>query len=167
MAALLHAFQSIPPVVRRRSKELLDVIRDAVKRGLSEAAEGPWEPLVAEPSEATDVSIKTGDDELSAPTPSVSQPPSLWSRDKALPTATTSSLFGTSNLPSRPHLIYSATISSLFGSVPAPRINSHSRFQDVMKKIHNTLVIAPTVSTVRVSCRILLISSLILPLGTS
>ena len=152
MTALLHAFPSTPPVVRRRSKELLDVIRDAVKRGLSDAAEGPGDLLVAEPTEATVASIKTEGDESSAPTPPVSQPLSLWSHNKALPTSTTSSLFGTSIPQSCPHLVYSATISSLFGSIPAPRINSHSRFQDVVKKIHNTLVIAPTVPTVRASC---------------
>lgn len=152
MAALLHAFPSTPPVVRRRSRDLLDVIRDAVKRGLSDAAEGLGDPLVAEPTGATVASIKTVGDEFLAPTPPVSQPLSLWSHNKALPTAATSSLFGASILPSRPHLVYSATISSLFGSTPAPRIDSHSRFQDVVKKIHSTLVIAPTIPTVRASC---------------
>lgn len=152
MAALLHTFPSTPPVVRRRSKELLDVIRDAVKRGLSEAAEGPGDPLIEEPTWATVPLIKTEGGELSAPTPPVSQPLSLWSHNKALPTAATSSLFGSSTMPSRPHLVYSATTSSLFGTIPAPRINSHKRFQDVVKKIHNTLVIAPTVPTVRASC---------------
>ena len=152
MAALLHTFPSTPPVVRRRSKELLDIIRDAVKRGLSDAAEEPEDILVAEPTGATVPSIKTEGDESSAPTPSVSQPVSLWSYNQALPTAATSSMFGASTLPSRPHLVYSAAISSLFGSIPAPRTNSHSRFQDVVKKIHNALVIAPTVPTVRASC---------------
>ena len=154
MAALLHTFPSTPPVVRRRSKELLDVIRDAVKRGLSDAAEaeGPGEPLDTEPTGATVPLIKMEGDELSTPTPPVFQPLSLWSHNKALPLAATSSLFGASTMPSRPHLVYSATTSSLFGSIPAPRIKSHNRFQDVVKMIHNTLVIAPTVPTVRASC---------------
>lgn len=34
MAALLSTFQPVPPVVRRRGRELLDAIRDAVKRTL-------------------------------------------------------------------------------------------------------------------------------------
>ena len=51
MAALLHAFPSTPPVVRRRAKELLDVIRDAVRIGLS-GPEVPKEPTPAVSSEA-------------------------------------------------------------------------------------------------------------------
>jgi exosome complex exonuclease RRP6 len=151
MAALLHAFPSTPPVVRRRSKELLDVIRNAVKTALSSAVEGQETPVVAESSEATVAPIETDGDDLTAPT-LVSQPPSLWSCNKVSPTATTSSLFGdASMLSSRPHLLYSATDSSLFGSLPpsgVSEVNSLSRFQDVVKKIHSTLVIAPTVSLV-------------------
>ena len=45
MAALLHAFSSTPPVVKRRAKELLDVIRGAVKKGLSGVVEEPEELL--------------------------------------------------------------------------------------------------------------------------
>ena len=154
MAALLHAFPSTPPVVRRRSKELLDVIRDAVKRALSGAIEGQGTPLVAESSGGAVTPIETDGDDLPAPTPPVPQPPSLWSCNKVLPAATTSSLFGASMLSSHPQLLYSATSSSLFGSVPpsgVPKIDSLSRFQNVVKKIHSTLVIAPTVTTVRAS----------------
>lgn len=35
MAALLRIFHSVPPILRRRSKELLDVIRECVKLQLS------------------------------------------------------------------------------------------------------------------------------------
>ena len=34
MAALLSVFHPVPPVIRRRAKELLDTIRDAVKGAL-------------------------------------------------------------------------------------------------------------------------------------
>ena len=34
MAALLSVFHPVPPVIRRRAKELLDTIRDAVKAAL-------------------------------------------------------------------------------------------------------------------------------------
>jgi hypothetical protein len=152
MAALLHAFPSTPPVVRRRSKELLDVIRNAVKTAPSSAVEGQETPVVAEPSEAAGPPIETDGDDLPALTPQVSQQPSLWSRNEVSLTATTSALFGdASMLSSRPHLLYSATDSSLFGSLPPSgiaKVNSLSRFQDVVKKIHSTLVIAPTVPLV-------------------
>jgi exosome complex exonuclease RRP6 len=154
MAALLHAFPSTPPVVRRRSKELLDVIRDAVKRALSGSVEGQGTPLVAETSGTAVTPIESDGDDLPTQTPPASHSPSLWSRNKGLSAATTSSLFGASMLSSRPHLLYSATTSSLFGSVhPSgmPKVNSLSRFQDVVKKIHSTLVITPTVA-VRASC---------------
>jgi len=156
MAALLYAFPSTPPVVRRRSKELLDVIRDAVKRALSGSVERQGTPLlVAETSGAAVAPIQSDGDGLPTQTPPASHSPSLWSRNKVLPTAITSSLFGASVLSSRPHLLYSATTSSLFGSVhPSgmPKVNSLSRFQDVVKKIHSTLVITPTVPAVRASC---------------
>jgi len=150
MAALLHAFPSTPPVVRRRSKELLDVIRDAVKRGLSIAVEGPG-PLVAESSGPNVSSNEMDSDNLLAPNPPVPQSSSLWSSDEPLPTATSSSLFGASIPSSRPRPVYSTTSSSLFGSLPpsgVPKDNSLSRFQNVVKKIHSTLVIAPTVPAV-------------------
>jgi len=41
MVALLRAFSSTPAVVKRRAKELLDVIRGAVKKGLSGTVEEP------------------------------------------------------------------------------------------------------------------------------
>jgi exosome complex exonuclease RRP6 len=154
MAALFHAFPSTPPVVRRRSKELLEIIRDAVKKGLSSAVEGPGEAVVVEPSGVTLSATKTDDDGFSASTPPVPQPPPLWSHDKALPTATASSLFGASVLPPQPRPTYSAVSSSLFGSLPpsgVTNVNASSRFQDIVKKIHSTLVIAPTAPTVRTS----------------
>ena len=45
MAALLSVFHPVPPVIRRRAKELLDTIRDAVKGALgsSSAADGSVE----------------------------------------------------------------------------------------------------------------------------
>jgi exosome complex exonuclease RRP6 len=165
MAALLHAFPSTPPVVRRRSKELLDVIRDAVKRALSGSVEGQATPLVTETSGTAVVPSQSDGDDLPVQTPPASQSPSFWSRNKVLPTETTSSLFGASVLSSRPHLSYSATTSSLFGSVhpsEMSKVNTLSRFQDVVKKIHSTLVITPTVPAVRASCRSPLITSFII-----
>ena len=155
MAALLHAFPSTPPVVRRRSKELLDVIRDAVKRALSSSVEEQGTPLVAETSGAAVVPMQLDGDDLPTQTPPASHSPSLWSQNKVLPTATPSSLFGASVLSSSPHPLYSATTSSLFGSVHpsgVAKVNTLNRFQDVVKKIHSTLVITPTVPAVRALC---------------
>lgn len=160
MAALLHAFSSMPPIVKRRAKELLDIIRDAVKRGLSGAAEEPRETPFAAPSEATVVSSQMDVDGSSAPKPPLRpQSTSLWSRSKDLPIAATSTLFGTTILPSRAQPVYSTSRSSLFGSLPpsgVPKLNSLSQFQDVVNKIHSTLVIAPTVPAVRALCLSLL-----------
>jgi exosome complex exonuclease RRP6 len=148
MAALLHAFPSTPPVVRRRAKELLDVIRDAVKKGLSGPA-APSEPTPAVLSEAMLESRK--DVDVSAvPAPASS---SLWSPIKPLPTSTTSSLFGAANVLPRLPSVYSTSQSSLFGVPPTsadPKTKLLGRFQDVVDRIHSTLVIAPTVPQVRV-----------------
>jgi len=163
MAALLHAFEFTPPVVKRRAKELLDVIRDAMKEGLSGAVEDPKEVPSTVSSETTVAPSKMGDDVPSAST----QPrqTSLWSFNKALPIAATSSLFGSAIQPSRTQSLPSTSSSSLFGSLPPsrpPKVNSSSRFQDVVNKIHSTLVVAPTVPAVWPLCRTLLILLLII-----
>ena len=148
MAALLHAFDFMPPVVKRRAKELVDVIRDAVKKGLSGAVEDPMEPIPT-PSETTVAPSK-----LDVDVPSASTQPgqtSLWSFNKDLPIASASSLFGSAIQPFRTQSQPSTSSSSLFGSLPPsgpPKVNSASRFQDVVNKIHSTLVVAPTVPAV-------------------
>ena len=152
MAALLHAFSSTPPVVKRRAKELLDVIRDAVKKGLSGAVEEPRGPLPTASFEATMVPTKMDVDDTLTSTAPVPQLTSLWSQIKGLPIAATSSLFGAEIQPSRSQPLYSTSSSSLFGSLPSSGpsgVNSSNRFQDVVNKIHSTLVIAPAVPTVR------------------
>ncbi|KAI9436593.1 ribonuclease H-like domain-containing protein, partial [Lactarius indigo] len=146
MAALLHVFPSTPPVVRRRAKELLNVIRGAVRKGLSGPA-APSEPTPVVPSEVTPEPRKDVDVASQHPTP----PPtssSLWSLNKPLPTCTTSSLFGTVSVLPRLPSVYSTPRSSLFGVVPTsavPKTKIIGRFQDVVNRIHSTLVIAPTV----------------------
>ncbi|KAF8259405.1 ribonuclease H-like domain-containing protein [Lactarius quietus] len=132
MAALLHAFPSAPPVVRRRAKELLEVIREAVRKGLSV----PATPITPEPKE--DVVV------FSEPARASS---TLWSGSKPLPTITTSSLFGAVSVLPRPPAAYSTSKSSLFGAPPStnPKTKSFDRFQDVVNRIHSTLMIAPTV----------------------
>ena len=165
MAALLHAFSSTPPVVKRRAKELLDVIRGAVKKGLSGVVEEPEELLPTASFEATVAPSKMDVDVPPPSTRPASQLTLLWSQNKDLPVAATSSLFGAEIQPSRPQPPYSTSSSSLFGSLPSSgpsRVNSDTRFQDVVNKIHSTLVIAPTVPAVRTLCRTLPILVLII-----
>jgi exosome complex exonuclease RRP6 len=149
MAALLHAFEFTPPVVKRRAKELLDVIRDATKEGLSGTVEDPKE---VPPTASFETSVAPSMMDLDAPSAST-QPrqTSLWSINKALPIAATSSLFGSAIQPSHTQSLHTTSSSSLFGTVPpsgTPKVNSPSRFQNVVNKIHSTLVVAPTVSAV-------------------
>lgn len=148
MAALLHAFEFTPPVVKRRAKELLDVIRDAMKTGLSGAVEVP-DPKEVPPTASSETTVAPSKMDVDVPSPPT-QPrqTSLWSFNKALPIAATSSLFGSAIQPSRTQSLHSTSSSSLFGSLPPsgpPKVNSPSRFQDVVNKIHSTLVVAPTV----------------------
>jgi len=158
MAALLFAFSSMPPVVRRCAKELLDVIRDAVKKGLSSTAEEPGVPLLAASSEATAGAGLSKEDNDVPPPPPLPAPQStstsLWSRDKGLSTAATSSLFGSTITTFSPQPVYSTAYSSLFGSIPSAgaKPNTRSRFYDIVNKTHSTQAIAPTVPAVRELC---------------
>ena len=149
MAALLHAFEFTPPVVKRRAKELLDIIRDAMKKGLSGAVEDPKEVLPTASPETT-----VAPSRMDVDVPSASTQPrqiSLWSSNKALQIAATSSLFGSAIQPPHTQSLHSTSSSSLFGPLPLsgkPKVNPPSRFQDVVNKIHSTLVVAPTVPAV-------------------
>src|SRR6266403_461923 len=147
MVALLRAFSSTPAVVKRRAKELLDVIRGAVKKGLSGTVEEPKEHLPTVSPETTVAPSKMDVDVSSAPSQPVPQPTSVWSSNETLPIAATSSLFGSTIQPSLTQPLYSTSSSSLFGSLhpTPPTANALSRFQYVVNKIHSALVIAPTV----------------------
>ncbi|KAF8258793.1 hypothetical protein EI94DRAFT_1814578 [Lactarius quietus] len=141
MAALLHVFSSTPPVVRRRAKELLEVIREALRKGLigpAAPSDTPVVPAEVAPEPKEDVVVS------SEPAPAS---PSLWSGSKHLPMSTTSSPFGATTVLPHPLVAYSTCHSSLFGVPPStePKTKSHGRFQDVINRIHSTLVIAPTV----------------------
>ena len=154
MAALLHAFPSTPPVVRRRAKELLDVIRDAVRKGLSGPAV-PSEPVPVVLAEVAPESKEEVDTPLEHAAPVAAASSSLWSHSKPLPTSATSSLFGAATVLPRPPAVYSTSQSSLFGAPPTstdPKTKTLGRFQDVVNRIHSTLVVAPTVPQVRACC---------------
>lgn len=146
MAALLHAFLSTPPVVRRHAKELLDFIRDAVRNRVS----APAAPERTHSGRGY-AGIKRGG-EHPAPAPATSY---LCSHSKVLPTPSTiSALFGPATVLLRSLAVHSTCQSSPFGAPPPstePKPKFSGRFQDAVKKIHGTLIVAPSVPQVRVS----------------
>lgn len=75
MAALLQMFQSVPPVVRRRAKGLLDAIRACVQRHLSKSQETAPTPSTMESDVVMEVDTKM-DAEVNLPAVGA---PNLWS----------------------------------------------------------------------------------------
>ncbi|RDB15305.1 Exosome complex exonuclease rrp6 [Hypsizygus marmoreus] len=155
MAALLGTFHSIPPVIRRRAKELLEVIRESVRNHLSSTSPAP---LPAPPPE---MPILVEDKQV--PNQEVvqqeSSPSKLWiyvnSASSTVATSS-SSLFG-ATLPaasrSRSTATYATSKSSLFGDLtqrtpPKPATNENrpegSQFHDLVARINSTLVIVPS-----------------------
>ncbi|KAH7923828.1 hypothetical protein BV22DRAFT_557849 [Leucogyrophana mollusca] len=154
VAALLSIFQPVPPVLRRRAKELLDAVKDAVAR---HATNGIIPPPVAS---TEDVVIEVEVNTASAPvetSPSITNTASsrLWGSMSVLgaPVQRTSSLFG-STVPSRSAdhqtaMSYASSRSSLFGtrsgSLQASRlVEDKARFKELLSRIHSTLVISPS-----------------------
>lgn len=77
MAALLSVFHPVPPVIRRRAKELLDAIRDTVKGALGPTAETPR--ATAGPSAAQEVAMPIDEEASAAEMPKASTLSSaLW-----------------------------------------------------------------------------------------
>ncbi|KNZ78491.1 Exosome complex exonuclease rrp6 [Termitomyces sp. J132] len=159
MAALLGVFRSVPPVIRKYAKELLEVIRDCVKRhslsGTTPSAPGvTLHPPVPQGTESSTVpQTKSNETPL----------PSLWTRTSESNAVTsTSSLFGATltSICSTPRSlsVFSTTKSSLFGNAPSSispsklSENGHSylppHFRDVIARINSTLVSAPTMPRV-------------------
>ncbi|KAL0578562.1 exosome nuclease subunit [Marasmius crinis-equi] len=142
MAALLRVFHSVPPVIRRRAKELLDTIRQAVRDQLQGDSQPPVvaretreEPVVLPEIKEVVMSESTNKGVL-------------WSdRSSATKLASsTSSLFRpVATAPARNPL--STTASTLFGK-HAPVISRRDQFSEVVSRIHRTLVIAPSASKV-------------------
>ncbi|KAI0671048.1 hypothetical protein C8Q78DRAFT_1190600 [Trametes maxima] len=168
MAGLLSVFRPVPPVIQRRAKELLDAIRETVKRALGTVGSAQAHSVGPEPE--TDVVMSTAKPEgaarvPSAPTPSdsdrgnIGQASALWSSAAAAITATSSRLFGgtlrgenLSEALTAPSLV--ASRSTLFGTRPQVCAQSNSRtsavasrrsFAETAARIHRTLVITPTV----------------------
>ncbi|KAJ7229199.1 hypothetical protein GGX14DRAFT_417073 [Mycena pura] len=139
MAALLQMFQSVPPVVRRRAKGLLDAIRACVQRHLSKSQETAPTPSTMESDVVMEVDTKM-DAEVNLPAVGA---PNLWSITPSTLTsvAVKSTLFGCS-LPAKTTLTASA--SALFGMKRTVPKQFTSPFQEVVARIHSALVIVPT-----------------------
>ncbi|KAA1473827.1 hypothetical protein DENSPDRAFT_780589 [Dentipellis sp. KUC8613] len=156
MPALLAAFQSVPPVIRRRAKDLLDAIRAAIKRAFKEATGAASTSAVPEQHEGMDVDApaQTTAPTVEAPVPAPAS--DLWARKPVLPSSSTSALFGSSSTQSQTSAApsvssYSAAQSQLFVALkkpPAGKPNATSAFEDVVKQIHSALAIAPTLPQV-------------------
>ncbi|KAJ7174298.1 hypothetical protein C8R46DRAFT_945281 [Mycena filopes] len=147
MAALLQVFQSVPPVVRRRAKELLEAIRACLQRHLSKSQKvAP----VAPPVETEDVEMQVDEVvvEIAAPTGSASS--NLWSLAPGTATRATkqSALFGASLPAKTPAVALAASTSSLFGAKNSTPTQLASRFQEVVARIHSALVIVPSMPVV-------------------
>ncbi|KAJ6465107.1 ribonuclease H-like domain-containing protein [Mycena vitilis] len=143
MAALLQMFQPVPPVVRRRAKELLEAIRACLRRYLTKPTDNADPPPVAE----TETEMQV--DEAVPNEVSAAGATNLWS----IPPNTTrvagkSALFG-ATLPAKTTTPALATsTSSLFGTKPNGATQLASRFEEVVARIHSALVIAPSMPVV-------------------
>ncbi|KAF9468748.1 hypothetical protein BDZ94DRAFT_1304497 [Collybia nuda] len=162
MAALLKVFHAVPPVIRRRAKELLDVIRDCLNRHLSRTSAPPT-PGNTEGS-SSDLHIDEAEIPNKADTAPTTdaRPLNIWSPDSK-PPAVTSLLFGSALVPpTRPSANVTHSLiapkSSLFGNMIQIASASAStmtrpgitRFQELVAQINTTLVIIPSVPQVAV-----------------
>lgn len=75
MAALLKVFPSVPPVIRRRAKELLDVIRVCLTSHLTNVST----PSASAPEGLAPMQVD--ETEVLLPTPEVASP-SLWTQNR-------------------------------------------------------------------------------------
>ncbi|KAL0960894.1 hypothetical protein HGRIS_005903 [Hohenbuehelia grisea] len=147
MAALLAIFRSVPPVIRRRAKELLEVVRGAV--GAYKKRDAPSTSSKKPPPAAPEsVPALLSSDGMSSIPTSVTPSLDIWAqRDTKSNIAVSSSLLGTSSKSATKKPSYAASQSSLLGSAFASSSKSTSgseHYTEVIKRIHDSLVIAPT-----------------------
>ncbi|KIY69320.1 hypothetical protein CYLTODRAFT_372907 [Cylindrobasidium torrendii FP15055 ss-10] len=135
LPALLRIFHSPPPVIKRRAKELLEVIREAVKSAFSP-------PSAA--MEVVEVQPKANElqDKPDAP-PQAAATPSLWGSTS-------------SQVPSKLFELSSSSgalaTSSLFGPhKPLTPKSAALPVSSIMNRIHDSLSIAPTLPQVIVA----------------
>ncbi|KAJ7896101.1 ribonuclease H-like domain-containing protein [Mycena olivaceomarginata] len=145
MAALLQMFQPVPPVVRRRAKELFEAIRACLQDYVSKKA---GEPAPAPPAVEKDAEMQV-DEVVVAVAPVTAAVGNLWSRAPETSTlAGKSALFGSSLPLKAPAMALAASTSSLFGAKDSAPHQLTSRFQEVVARIHRALVIVPSMPVV-------------------
>ncbi|KAF8148190.1 hypothetical protein B0H34DRAFT_737252 [Crassisporium funariophilum] len=165
MAALLSIFRSsVPPVVRRRAKELLDIVREAVKRGMA-LSQMPGQVVVVE--EDTRAKIKPVNARkdvvmLDAELKTLEKvdgngaAATLWGTGPSRPTTSTShsSLFGSSQsvqLTPASSTPFASSVSTLFGNIGgkktngSPQIVSAPDVNELVRRINRSFVMAPPV----------------------
>ncbi|KAJ3988399.1 ribonuclease H-like domain-containing protein [Lentinula detonsa] len=151
MASMLKIFHFVPPILRKRAKELLDVVREVIGK-----------PIASEERLTHDVTIPGASLMLVEQQHSSNVTNSLWTLGSSSANLSASSaLFGSVKLKSITPSVNEnnennvASIvsprSTLFGNA-LPQASGTlpvSRFAEVVARIHSTLVIAP--STLRLS----------------
>ncbi|KAF7979235.1 hypothetical protein HWV62_43202 [Athelia sp. TMB] len=153
MASLLGVFRNghPPPLIRKRAAELLNVILSAVKDAQSEV-DAAQEDVVMNPTDVADkaveeqvVAINAGQNEVLEGR--------LWSHVPRIGATSTSALFGsTLGIPSNSKIArsFATSTSALFAKTTASIEQASSgSFQDVLNKIHRSLVIAPSAPTAK------------------
>ncbi|KAJ7050877.1 ribonuclease H-like domain-containing protein [Mycena amicta] len=140
MAALLKTFTSVPPVVRRRAKELLEAIRACVRAHLTKPKEVEEAVAVAPITEKVDVAAVEMVDQVPKSTA-----PDMWASSPASSCVTRkSTLFGGS-LPTNASKGSSKAVSSvLFGGKSVGSKQLSAGFQEVVSRIHSALVVIPS-----------------------
>ncbi|KAJ3907942.1 hypothetical protein F5879DRAFT_1007977 [Lentinula edodes] len=150
MAAMLKIFHFVPPVLKRRAKELLNIIREVIERyDTSGEAKSLQDVVVLEaPPDAMVV------EQQSSPIPTES----LWTLGPSITHLYASSTLFPSAKPKAlmqlangNNSVISTAQSALFGQALSPSNTETTtalpinRFAEVITRIHSTLVIAPSV----------------------
>ncbi|GJE91818.1 Exosome complex exonuclease rrp6 [Phanerochaete sordida] len=148
IAGLLARFQHVPPVVRRRARELLAALRTAADAPDASPAPAPAAPAPSqEPMQVDGADAGSPKD-----TPAIDKPAGLWPTGRARGTAASSALFGEAPAKGPGPAAAgpcTASRSSLFvmeGS-PSTADRRARRLRDVVARIQGALAIAPAVPT--------------------
>ncbi|KAF8582891.1 hypothetical protein K439DRAFT_1634914 [Ramaria rubella] len=137
LPGLLAIFHPVPPLVRTRSLELLELVKEAVRRA---AGQQPTiEPVLT-------IATRVERDVRVVGVGSEAAVAGLWDRLKPAHAATSSTLYGTALPVSRASQVsYSTPASSLFGSSShTSDPSTDSRCRVIVARIHSTLVLAPS-----------------------
>ncbi|KAF8959127.1 hypothetical protein BDZ97DRAFT_1906257 [Flammula alnicola] len=171
MAALLAIFKSsVPPVVKRRAKELLNVIREAVKRGMGASRLGGGE-ATQDQDGSTNSKVESRKDVVMLETEMkdletlgvAKDVASIWGHgvNQSMSSASHSVLFGLVKSPSKvpTTAAFATSTSTLFGNsgnkIQTTSSNTgRAHFEDLVAKINRSFVVAPVAPQVGFTPRI-------------